>query len=195
MCDVKRTDAVDEVIGCGHVAPGAEFVDFDTNGMDDVVDAVLHDDCTGACDIHFYRETRGTLEAVGRVGDATVFAQNACAAYGATDDGDIVEPFAGAAEREVIGPVLRRDGIAETDECKILFFSENVNRVEEVNPVCFAGEIIREGGAFRKIAVAILAARKWARNGCTGVHLCEVSEVEAYIKCFACGYVERDFVT
>ena len=137
MRHVKRTHSVDEIVCRGHVAPRAEFVDFDTDRMDDVVDAVLHDDRAGACNVHFDGEARSAFETVGGVGDAAVFAQNACAANGAPDDGDVVESFAGATEREVIGPVLRRDGIAKADEREVLFFGENVNRVEKVNPVCF----------------------------------------------------------
>ena len=194
MRHVKRTHSVDEVVCRGHVAPGAELVDFDTDRMDDVVDAVLHDDRTGACNVHFDGEARSAFETVGGVGDAAVFAQNACAANGAPDDGDVVESFAGATEREVIGPVLRRDGIAKADEREVLFFGENVNRVEKVNPVCFTREVVGECFVFCKIAVAVLAARKRARNCCTGVHLCEICEVHAYVKCFACGHVECDFV-
>ena len=135
MRDVEGTYAVDKVVCSGHVAPGAELVDFDTDRMDDVVDAVLHDDAPGACDIHFDGEARGPLETVGCVGDAAVFAENACAAYRAADDGDIVEPFACTTQRKVIGPVLRRDGIAETHQREVLFFGENVDGVEKINPV------------------------------------------------------------
>ena len=194
MRHVKRTHSVDEVVCRGHVAPGAEFVDFDADRMDDVVDAVLYDDRAGACNVHFDGESRGAFEAVGGVGDAAVFAQNACAANGAPDDGDIVESFAGATEREVIGPVLRRDGIAEADKREVLFFGENIDRVEEVNPVCLTCEVIGEGCVLCKVSVAVLAARKRARNCCTGVHLCEICEEHADIERFACGHVECDFV-
>ena len=44
MLDVERADSVDEVFGRGHVAPGAELVDFNTDRVDDVVDAMLYDD-------------------------------------------------------------------------------------------------------------------------------------------------------
>ena len=194
MRDVKRADAVDEIVCRGHVAPWAELVDFDTDRVDNVVDAVLHDDSACACDVHFDREARGAFKAVGGVGDAAVFSQDACAADCTTDDGDVVKTFAGAAEREVIGPVLRGDGIAKADKRKVLFFGENVDGVEEVNPVCFAREVIGERCAFCKIAVAVLAARKRARDSCAGVHLCEISEVKADIECFACSYVEWNFV-
>ena len=156
--DVERTHAVDEVVSGGHVAPGAEFVDFYADRVDDVIDTVLYDDRAGACDIHFDGETRGSLKAVGRVGDATVFAENARAAYRAADDGNIVETFARATEREVIGPVLCRDRIAETHQREVLFFGENVDGVEEINPVRFAREIVGERSGFCKIAVAVLAA-------------------------------------
>ena len=136
--DIERAHAVDEVVGRRHVAPGAELVDFYADRVDDVVDAVLHDDRAGACDIHFNRESRGAFETVSGVGDATVFAEDARAANCATDDGDIVEPFACTTQREVIGPVLRRNGIAEAHQRKILFFGENVDGVEEINPVRFA---------------------------------------------------------
>ena len=113
MRDVKCANAVDEVVCCGHVAPGAEFVDFNADGVDDVVDAVLHDNRAGASNIHFDGEACGAFEAVGGIGDATVFTQNACTADCTADDGDVVETFASATERQVIGPVLRGDGITE----------------------------------------------------------------------------------
>ena len=194
MRDVKCANAVDEVVCCGHVAPGAEFVDFNADGVDDVVDAVLYDNRAGASNIHFNGESRGAFEAVGGIGDATVFTQNACTADCTADDGDIVESFAGAAEREVIGPVLCRDGIAEADECEIFFFGENIDCIEEVNPVCFAREVIGECYAFGEISVAVFASRKRACDCRAGVHLCEISEVKADIECFACGHVEWNFV-
>lgn len=194
VSDVERTYTVDEVVCGGHVAPGAELVDFDTDGVDDVVDAVLHDDATCTCDVHFDRESRGTFEAVGGVGDATVFAENACAADCTADNRYVVVTFADAAEREVIGPILCRDGIAEADKREVLFFGENVDGVEEVNPVRFAREVVGKRGAFRKVAVAVLAAGKWARDSRAGVHLCEVCEVHAYVERFACGHVECNFV-
>ena len=138
MRDVERAYTVDEVVCGGHVAPRTELVDFYADRVDDIVDAVLYNDRACACDIHFNRETRGAFETVSRVGDAAVFAENACAAHCATDDGDIVEAFACATERKVIGPILCRDGIAKADKRKVLFFGENVNRVEEINPVRFA---------------------------------------------------------
>ena len=194
MRDVKCADAVDEIVCGGHVAPRAELVDFDTDWVDNVVDAVLHDDSAGACDVHFDREARGAFEAVGGVSDAAVFAQNSSAADCTTDDGNVVEVFAGATEREVIGPVLRSDRIAKADEREILFFGKNVDGVEKVNPVRIACEVVGELFAFRKIAVAVLASRKRARDSCTCVHLCEISEVKAHVKCFTCGYVEWNFV-
>ena len=194
MRDIEGTYAVDEVVCSGHVAPGAELVDLDTDRMDDVVDAVLHDDAPGACDIHFDGEAGSSLETVGCVGDATVFAENACAANRAADDGDIVEPFACTTQREVIRPVLRRDGIAETHQREVLFFGENVDGVEKINPVRFAREIVGERGRFREIAVAVLAARKRPRDSRTRVHLCEICEVEADIERFACDNIECDFV-
>ena len=194
VSDVERTYAVDEVVCGGHVAPGAELVDFDSDGVDDIVDAVLHDDALGSCDVHFDREARGTFEAVGGVGDATVFAENACAADCTADNRYVVVTFADAAEREVIGPILCRDGIAEADKREVLFFGENVDSVEEVNPVRFAREVVGKRGGFCKVAVAVLAAGKWARDSRTGVHLCEVCEVHAYVERFAGGYIECDFV-
>ena len=194
VCDVERAYTIDEVVCGGHVAPRTEFVDFHADGVDDVVDTMLHDDCAGACDIHFNRESRGAFESVCCVGDAAVFAENTCAANCATDYGDIVETFACATERQVIGPILCRDGIAEADKREVLFFGENVNRIEEVNPVRFAREVIGESRAFGKIAVAVFPAGKRARNGRTCVHLCEIGEVKADIECFACGHVECDFV-
>ena len=177
MRNVERAYAVDEVVCGGHVAPRAELVDFDTDRVDDVVDAVLHND--GACSghVHFDGKSRGPFEAVCRVGDAAVFAQNACAAHGAADNRDVVESFAFAAEREVIGPVLSCDGIAEADESEVLFFGEDVNRVEEVNPVCFAGEVVGECCRLCEIPIAVFAARKRPRDGCAGVHLCKVAKV------------------
>lgn len=136
--NIERAHAVDEVVGRGHVAPRAELVDFDTDRVDDIVDAVLHDDSACACHVHFDGETRGTLESVCRVGDAAVFAQDARAAYCATDNRNVVEALACATQREVVGPVLRRDGIAKTHQRKVLFFGENVDGVEEINPVRFA---------------------------------------------------------
>ena len=177
MRDIKRTDTIDEVVCGGHVAPRAEFVDFNADRVDNVIDSVLHDDSAGACNVHFNRESRGAFEAVGGISDATIFAQNASAADCATDDGDVIETFAGAAERQVIGPVLRGDGIAEADERKVFFFGENVDGIEKVNPVCFAREVVGEACAFGKIAIAVLAARKRARDGRTCVHLCEICEV------------------
>ena len=188
--DVERAHAVDEVVGRGHVAPRAELVDFDTDRVDDVVDAVLHDDATCSCNVHFDGEAGGAFETVGGVGDAAVFAQNASAAHGAADDGYVVVTFAGATKREVIGPVLCCDGIAEADECEIFFFGENVDGVEKVNPVCFAREVVGERCAFGEVSVAVLAARKRARDGCACVHLCEICKVHAYIDYFACGYIK-----
>ncbi len=190
MRDVKCADTVDEIVCGGHVAPGAELVDFDTDRVDNVIDAVLHDDRAGASNIHFDGEACGAFEPVGGVGDAAVFAQNACTADCTADDGDIVESFAGAAEREVIGPVLRSDRIAKADEREILFFGENIDCIEEVNPVRIACEVVGELFVFREVAVAVLAARKRSRDCRSGVHLCEISEVKADIECFACGYVE-----
>lgn len=163
--------------------------------MDDVVDAVLYDDGTCTGDVHFDGEARGALKAVSRISDAAVFAENARAAYCATDNRNVVEPFAGAAEREVIGPVLCGDGIAKAHQRKVFLFGENVDGVEEINPVRFACEIVGECCRLREVAVAVLATRKRARDGRSGVHLCETSEVKAHVECFACGYVERDFVT
>ena len=193
--DVERAYTVDEIVCGGHIAPRTELVDFDADRMDDVVDAVLHDDRAGACDIHFDREARSAFETVSGVGDATVFAKNACAAHCATDDGNVVETFACTTQCEVIGPILCRDGIAKTDKCEVLFFGENVNCVEKINPVRFAREVIGESRAFGKVAVAVFSARKWARDSCTGVHLCEICKVKAHIECFACGHVEWNFVT
>ena len=190
MRDVECADTVDEVVGCWHVAPGAKFVDFDTDRVDDVVDAVLHDDATCSCNVHFDGEAGGAFETVGGVGDAAVFAQNASAAHGAADDGYVVVTFAGATKREVIGPVLCRDGIAEADECEIFFFGENIDCIEKVNPVCFAREVVGERCAFGEVSVAVLAARKRARDGCACVHLCEICKVHAYIDYFACGYIK-----
>ena len=195
MRDVKRAYSIDEVVCGGHVAPGTELVDFDTDRVDDVVDTVLDDNCAGACHVHFDGEARGSLEAVGGVGDAAVFAENARAAYGATDNRNVVEVFAGATEREVIGPVLRRDGIAKAHQRKVFLFGENVDGVEEINPVRFAREIVGKCGAFRKVAVTVLAARKRARDGCACVHLCEIGEVKAHVESFASGHIECDFVT
>ena len=144
MRDVERADAVDEVVGRGHVAPGAELVDLDSDRVDDVVDAVLHDDATGARHVHLDGESRGAFEAVCRVGDAAVFAEDARAAHGAADDRNVVVAFACAAEREVVGPVLRRDGIAEADEREVFLLGEDVDRVEEVDPVRFAREVVGE---------------------------------------------------
>ncbi len=138
MRNVERTHAVDEVVGRGHVAPRAELVDFYADRVDDIVDAVLYDDASSARHVHLYRETRGTLETVGGVGDATIFAKNARAAYCAADDRHIVKALACATQCEIIGPVLRRNGIAETHQRKVLFFGENVDGVEEINPVRFA---------------------------------------------------------
>ena len=146
MRHVERSDSVDEVIGGGHVAPRAELVDFDADGVNDVVDAVLHDDGAGACYVHFDGKARGAFEAVGGVCDTAVFTENASAADCATDDGYVVVTFAGAAEREVIGPVLRGDGIAKADEREVLFFGENVDGVEKVNPVRFAREVVWKCG-------------------------------------------------
>ncbi len=181
MRDVERADAIDEVVCGGHVAPGAELVDLDTDRVDDVVDTVLDDNCAGAGHVHFDGEARGSLEAVGGVGDATVFAENAGAAYGATDNRNVVEVFAGAAEREVIGPVLRGDGIAKAHQRKVFLFGKDVDSVEEIDPVRFAREIVGKRSAFRKVAVAVLATGKRARDGRAGVHLCEISEVKAHI--------------
>ncbi len=177
MRDVERTYAIDQVVCSGHVAPRAELVDLDTDGMDDVVDAVLDDDSVCACDIHFNRETCGSLETVGRIGDAAVFAEDARAAYCATDNGDIVETFACTTQRQVIGPVLRRNGIAETHQREILFFGENVDGVEEINPVRFACQVVRECRGLCEVPVAVLAARKRPRDGRACVHLCEICEV------------------
>ena len=149
--------------------------------MDDVVDAVLNDNCAGACHVHFDGESRGAFETVGGVGNAAVFAQDARTAYCAADNRNVVETFAGAAEREVIGPVLRRDGIAEADERKVFLFGENVDGVEKIDPVRFAREVVGKHGAFRKVTVAVLATGKRARDGRAGVHLCEISEVKAHI--------------
>ncbi len=194
VCNVERTHAVDEVVGRRHVAPGAELVDFDTDGVNDVVDAVLYDDASGPCHVHFDGEASGAFETVSGVGDAAVFAEDAGAAYCAADDGHVVEAFARATQREVIGPVLCRNGIAKTHQREILFFSEDVDGVQEINPVRFAREIVGERSGFCKIAVAVLAARKRACNSRACVHLRKVGEVEADIECFASGHVECDFV-
>lgn len=194
MHNVERAYAVDEVVGSGHVAPGAEFVDLDTDRVDDVVDAVLHDYRAGACDVHLDGEAGCALQAVCRVRNAVVFAENARAAYRTPDNRHVVEALAGAAQREVVGPVLRRDGIAEADEREVLLFGEDVDRIEEVDPVCFAGEIVGEACRLREVAVAVLAAREWARDCCTRVHLREAREVQAHVESLACGHVEGDFV-
>ena len=193
--DVERADAVDEVVGRGHVAPRAELVDFHADRVNDVVDAVLHDDSACACHVHFDREARGALQAVCRIRDAAVFAENARAAHRATDNRNVVEALACATQREVVGPVLRRNGIAKTDECEILLFGEDVDRIEEVYPVRFAREIVGECRGFCEVAVAVLAARKRARDCRACVHLRKVGEVEAHVECFACGHVECNFIT
>ena len=194
MHNVERANTVDEVVGRGHVAPGAELVDFDTDWVDDVVYTVLHDD--GACsgDIHFDGEAGCALQAVCRIRDAAVFPQDARTAYGTPDNRHVVEAFAGATQREVVGPVLRRDRIAKTDEREVLLFGEDVDCIEEVDPVCFTREVVGEVCRLREVAVAVLAARERARDGRAGVHLREVCKVEAHVKCFACGDVECDFV-
>ena len=194
MHNVERAHAVDEVVCRGHVAPGAELVDFDTDWVDDVVYTVLDDD--GACsgDVHFDGEAGCALQAVCRIRDAAVFPQDARATYGAPDNRHVVEAFSGTAEREIVGPVLRRDGIAKTDEREVLFFGKDVDCIEEINPVRFACEVVGEACRLREVAVAVLAARKRARDCRTRVHLREVCKVEAHVKCFACGDVECDFV-
>ena len=195
MRDVERAHAVDEVVGRGHVAPGAESVDLDTDRVDDVVDAVLHYDGSGPGHIHLDGEARCALETVSRIRDAVVFAQDARAAHRAADDGDTVKPFAGTAQRQIVGPVLCRDGIPEAHEREVLLFGKDVDGVEEVDPVRFAREVVGEACRFREIPVAVLAAGKRARDGRAGVHLREVAEVHAHIESFARGHVERDFVT
>ena len=194
MRDVERAHPVDEVVCRWHVAPGAEPVHLDTDRVDDVVYAVLHNDGAGAGDVHLDGEAGGALQAVCRIRDAAVFAQNSRAAYRAPDDGDAPEPLAGATKREVVGPVLSRDGIAEAHEREVLLFGKDVDGVEEVNPVRFAREVVGEARRLREVAVAVLAARKRARDGRAGVHLREACKVEAHVKCFACGDVECDFV-
>ena len=132
--------------------------------------------------------------AVCRIRDAAVFPQDARATYGAPDNRHVVEAFSGTAEREIVGPVLRRDGIAKTDEREVFLFGKDVDCIEEIYPVRFACEVIGEACRLREIAVAVLAARKRARDGRAGVHLREACKVEAHVKCFACGDVECDFV-
>ena len=194
MHNVERAYAVDEVIGSGHVAPGAEFVDLDTDRMDDVVDAVLHDDGAGTGDVHLDGEAGCALQAVCRVRNAVVFAENARAAYRAPDNRHVVVALAGTAQREVVGPVLRRDGIAEAHQREVLLLGEDVDRVEEVDPVRFAREIVGELGGFCEVSVAVLAARERARDCRARVHLREAREVQAHVESLARGHAKRDFV-
>ena len=194
MCNVERTHAVNQVIGRGHIAPGTELVDLDTYRVNNVVDAVLHNRRAGPSHVHLDRESRGALEPIGRVSNATVFSQNAGAAHRATDNRHVVKTLACTTQRQVIGPVLRRNGIAKTHQRKILFFGKNVDGIQEVNPVRFARQVVRQRRGFCKIAVAVLAARKRARDCRACVHLREVCEVEAHVESFTRGYVECDFV-
>lgn len=194
MRNVERAHPVDEVVCRGHVAPRAEPVHLDSDRVDDVVYTVLHYDCAGTCDVHLDGEARGALQAVCRIRDAAVFPQDARAAYRAPDNRHVVEPLAGTAQREVVGPVLSGDRIAEAYEREVLLFGEDVDRIEEVNPVRLAREIVGEFGRFREVAVAVLAARKRTRDSRARVHLREAREVQAHVESLARGHVECDFV-
>lgn len=194
MHNVERAYAVDKVVGRGHVAPGAEPVDLDSDRVDDVVYTVLHDDGAGTGDVHLDGEAGGALQAVCRIRDAAVFAQNSRAANRTPDNRHVVVALAGTAQREVVGPVLRRDGIAEAHEREVLLLGEDVDRVEEVDPVRFAGEIVGEACRLREVSVAVLAARERARDCRARVHLREAREVQAHVESLARGHAKCDFV-
>ena len=143
MFDVELAHAFDKVLGRRHVAHRAERVDIHAHRMDDVVDAVLDDHVTRPCHIHLDGETRFALQAVGLVGDAVVLAQDACAAHRTSDDRHVMPSVVPGTIGKVVGPALRRDGVAIAHQCMVLLLGQDVDGVEKVEPVGVSGQVER----------------------------------------------------
>ena len=101
--------------------------------MNDIVYALLNDN--GVCAVCGYlvREALFALQSVGFVCDTVVFTQNSRAARGAANDCGMVISFVFTAEREVIGPILRCDGVPIANDGPVFLFRINGHVAEKIN--------------------------------------------------------------
>ena len=191
VLDIELPHTFDEVFSGGHIAHGAERIDIDTHRMDDVVDSMLDDHIACTRHIHLDRETCLALQSVSLIGDAIVLTQDARTAHRTTDDGHIVQTFLPRTVSQVVGPALRSYRIAIAHQRMVLLFGQNIDGVEEIEPVGVPGQVERQHLGIGIVAIRELALRERSCHQCTCIHLRIAAQINAYLDGISGIYCQR----